>query len=149
MRATLAIGIVAGLSGCGSDPSASQSATKECSVKVAQLAAKQEMIPILRKIVDPGTRDRGCMELDGMLKDSSALYHFEEFRPSDCEWDYGDNGAYRQAYNIMERHQKSLAKLCDWGRKDVELRLEREGKEILQALTPEERQKVEQAYEGF
>ena len=149
MRAILAIGVFASLSGCGSDQTAYQSVNNECSVKLAKLAANQELIPIMSKIVKSTTRERGCLELDGLLKDSAALYHFKEFKPADCDWSLGDNGPYEQAYNIIKRNQKPLSKLCDWARKDNESRLHRQGQAILDTLSPDERKALEQSYNGF
>ncbi|WP_156139667.1 hypothetical protein [Sphingomonas sp. 35-24ZXX] len=134
------------LAGCNSEPTEAYPAT--CSKRMAELAAKKELIPIMQKIVDRNLRDRGCADLDGLLKDSAALYHFEEDKAQDCQWDFGDESAYAQAYLIIERNSEALAKLCEWSRKDDEMMLERQGQGILQAVPPVDRKALERSYGG-
>ena len=111
---------------------------KTCSAAQAKYAAAQTLAPILSAIADPKTRDEGCAEFDTVLR----FEDFDKFKSEDCEW---AGEASRQFVDLARPHQQKLAQLCNWAEKDAE----REGAAILNSMSPENRQVMEDAYNGY
>jgi hypothetical protein len=143
MRLRLAILAGAALAACGPKKH-SQLDIAECSVRISQGAANRIVSPILTQIADPASRDAGCTALDQYIRMDAVA--FDDLRPKNCEWDYGGSSPRELVDSLLKRHSATLAKLCDWDRKDSARSFEKEGKETLSGYSPEQRDELRRTY---
>lgn len=149
-RAVFGLVVAGCITSCSSKPEQSTSLAMppSCPVKTAKLAAERIITPVLNKIASPKTRNEGCLELDVLLKDASASFQYDEFKPTGCDWDYGDSSPYAQVKAILSPRGDELSNLCEWKSKDAERSFQRRGEQILQNMSEEDRQTLQRAYEG-
>jgi hypothetical protein len=132
------------LAGCGeSAKQADIDTPRTCTRAEAKIAASEVIAPLMGEIADPSARESGCDRFDNYLRFSATTW--ADKQPKDCWWGSGPNDPEQIVHDFAETHQQTLSKLCDWPGRDMKVR----GRQILDSMSPLDRQSLENAYNGF